>query len=105
MNAIEDRRIDKIDHHIGSISEDMHTLKKALLKKEIVQKRIGIKHKRRLKSLKKAQKNFVNISTNIKTEYFEKLKVRLEDANMNKSAYLKMLILKDLESYENSKNI
>jgi len=89
--------IDRISHNIRSLSEDMHEIKKTIIEKEEKNKNIAKKLEKRRKSLKKAQSRFKNVSTNLKVEEYEKFEKRLKELNLSKSAYLKKLILDDLE--------
>ena len=90
-------KIDRISHHISSLSEDMHEIKKTIIEKEEKNRKIATKLEKRRKSLKKAQSRFKNVSTNLKVEEYEKFEKRLKELNLSKSAYLKKLILDDLE--------
>ena len=49
-----------------------------------------------LEKIVEFQKKFVNVSTNIKVEEYEKLEMKLKELKLSKSAYLKMLIENDL---------
>ena len=40
---------------------------------------------------------FKNVSTNLKSDDYDKLEKKLKDLNISKSAYLKKLILDDIE--------
>ncbi|MGM0518055.1 MAG: hypothetical protein ACQERD_00260 [Campylobacterota bacterium] len=89
--------LDKIAHHIRSISKDMYSVKSTIMIKEKEKKDLMKKEKKRRESLKKAQSKFNNISTNLKAdEYNEFLKI-VKDSGMTKSAYLKKLILDDID--------
>jgi predicted DNA binding CopG/RHH family protein len=59
-------------------------------------------------NLRKAQKKFTKVGTNLKNEEIEILKVRIEELGLNYSSYVKKLIYNDLEhksieKFENSK--
>lgn len=97
---IEDNEYDRISHHIASISKEMHELKKVIIEKEKVQEKASKKAEKRLASLRKAQKRFKNISTNLSEEEYVLLDSKLKELGVNKSAYLKQLILKDLQKKE-----
>ncbi len=88
----------KISHHIESLSTDLHEIKKTILQKKKEEEILSKKDKKRRNSLKKAQKKFKNISTNLKQEDFERLEIRLKNLKMNKSEYLKNLVLQDIYS-------
>lgn len=96
MKIYEDEDIEKISHHIESLSADVYKIRKSFEEKEKVQKKLSKKDKRRKESLKKAQKKFKNISTNLKSELYEKFEKRILELNMSKSAYITKLILDDL---------
>ena len=90
--------LDKIAHHIRSISEDMYSVKSTIMIKEKEKKALLKKEKKRRESLKKAQSRFNNISTNLKTDdYNEFLKI-VENSGLTKSAYLKKLVLDDIDN-------
>ena len=88
----------KISSNINSLSKTLHEVKTLIKDKEEKLKVISKRDKKRRESLKNAQKKFVNISTNIKAEEYAKLENRFKELNLSKSAYLKMLIEKDLKS-------
>ena len=96
MKVYEDEDIEKITHHIESLSTDMYKIRKSFEEKEKVQKKLSKKDKKRRESLKKAQKKFKNISTNLKIELYEKFEKRILELKMSKSAYITKLILDDL---------
>lgn len=98
MRDFEDEKIVKISHHIESISQDIHQVKKALLVEKVKKEKLLKKDKKRLDSLKKAQKKFKNISTNFKIEDYEKIEKRLNELNINASSYMKKLVTLDLEN-------
>lgn len=87
----------KISSNIHSLSKTLHEVKTLIKDKEEKLKVISKRDKKRRESLKNAQKKFVNVSTNIKAEEYTKLESRLKELKMSKSAYLKMLIEKDLK--------
>jgi len=97
MSIYEKEKIDKISHHIESLSTEMHEVKKAILEEKKIKERFSKKDKKRRNSLKKAQKKFKNISTNFKIEDFEKIKKRLEELNISSSSYLQKLVALDLK--------
>lgn len=97
MPYFEDDKIEKISHHIESLSEEMHQVKKAVLKEKEIKEKLAKKDKKRRNSLSKAQKKFKNISTNFKIEEYAKIQKRLDDLKLNSSAYIKKLIAHDLE--------
>ena len=86
----------KISSNINSLSKTLHEVKTLIKDKEEKLKVISKRDKKRRESLKNAQKKFVNVSTNIKVEEYTKLESRLKELKISKSAYLKMLIEKDL---------
>lgn len=92
----KDDKIDKIAHHIESISKEMYQVKKAVLKEKEAKEKFAKKDKKRLESLKKAQKKFKNVSANFKTEEFVKIENRLKELQINASTYIKKLIEIDL---------
>lgn len=99
MSYFEDEKIDKIAHHIESISKEMYQVKKAVLEEKIAKDKLAKKDKRRLDSLKKAQKKFKNVSTNFKAEEFAKIENRLKELKINASTYIKQLIDIDLAKH------
>ncbi len=86
----------KLSSDIDFLSRTLNEVKILVKNKEEKLKIISKRDKKRRESLKKAQKKFVNVSTNIKAEEYEKLKTKLKELKMSKSAYLKMLIENDL---------
>jgi uncharacterized protein with von Willebrand factor type A (vWA) domain len=88
----------RISHHIKSISEDMHEIKKMITEKEKKNIKLSKKEQKRRESLKKAQKMFKNVSTNLKPDIYKKLEKRIEKLDISKSEYLKKLILEDLKA-------
>ncbi len=95
--------IDSNNLNLGKLTSDIdflsRTLKevKTLIKdKEEKFQVVAKRDRKRRESLKKAQKRFVNVSTNIKAEEYVKLESKLKELKMSKSAYLKMLIEKDI---------
>ena len=86
----------KLSSDIDFLSRTLNEVKTLVKNKEEKLKVISKRDKKRRESLKKAQKKFVNVSTNIKAEEYEKLETKLKELKMNKSAYLKMLIENDL---------
>jgi len=97
MEDFEAINIDKISHNIQSLSKDMYEIKKKIFYKEEETNKLTKKNKKRRESLKKAQMKFKNVSTNLKSDDYDKLEKKLKDLNMSKSAYLKKLILDDIE--------
>ena len=97
METLDLKNIDRISHNIRSLSQDMYIIKKAVLDKEKEINTSKKQNKKRLNSLKKAQMKFKNISTNLKIDEYKEFEKRLEKLKMNKSAYLKKLILDDLK--------
>lgn len=93
----EAENIDRISHNINSLSKDMYEIKETILKKEKENKKLEKKDLRRRKSLKKAQLKFQNVSTNLNIEDYKKFEKKLTELKINKSAYLKKLILDDLK--------
>lgn len=92
-----DSNLDKISSDINFLSKTLHEVKTLIKDKEKKLDTISKRDKRRRESLKKAQKKFVNIATNIKFDDYNKLESRLKELKMSKSAYLKMLIENDLK--------
>lgn len=90
-------KIDKIDHKINSLATDMYLIRKTIIDKENEKKELAKKDKKRRESLKKAQKKFYNISTNLKKEEYFKFEQRVKKSALTRSAYIKKLILDDLE--------
>ena len=86
----------KLSSDIDFLSRTLNEVKTLVKNKEEKLKVISKRDKKRRESLKKAQKKFVNVSTNIKAEKYEKLGTKLKELKMSKSAYLKMLIENDL---------
>jgi len=99
MSTVEDEKIDKISHHIESLSIEMHEVKKAILVDKKTKEILAKREKKRRDSLKKAQKKFKNISTNFKIEEFDKIKKRLDELNISSSSYLQKLVSLDLEKH------
>jgi uncharacterized protein YpbB len=99
MSIYEEEKIDKISHHIESLSTEMHEVKKAILEEKKIKEKLAKKDKKRRDSLKKAQKKFKNISTNFKIEDFEEIKKRLDELNISSSSYLQKLVTIDLEEH------
>lgn len=97
MIQLNDLNLEKISSDIDFLSRTLNEVKTLVKNKEEKLKVISKRDKKRRESLKKAQKKFVNVSTNIKAEEYEKLETKLKELKMSKSAYLKMLIEKDLE--------
>lgn len=97
MTESRESEIDRISHHIASLSVDMHKIRKVFIEKEKKLVTTSRKDKKRKKSLSLAQKKFKNVSTNLKIEEYENFEKRLLELNLNKSAYLKKLILEDFE--------
>lgn len=97
MEDFSTQNIDKISHNIASLSKDMYEIKKTILSKEKEREKVSKKDKRRRESLKKAQAKFKNVSTNLNVEEFKKLEEKLKKIKKSKSAYLKELIINDLE--------
>lgn len=100
MEDFQTQNIDKIFHNIASLSKDMYEIKKTILSKEKDKEKMSKKDKRRRESLKKAQAKFKNVSTNLSTEDYEKFEKRFIELGMSKSAYLKKLIINDLNKEE-----
>lgn len=96
-------KLDKIDHNIRSLANDMHNVKEIILVKDKEKKELEKKDKKRQDSLNKAQKKFFNISTNLKEKENEMLQNRLKELNMSKSAYLKKLLDDDFEKAKKEK--
>ena len=86
----------KLSSDIDFLSRTLNEVKILVKNKEEKLKIISKRDKKRRESLKKAQKKFVNVSTNIKAEEYVKLEKKLKELKMSKSAYLKMLIENDL---------
>ena len=86
----------KLSSDIDFLSRTLNEVKTLVKNKEEKLKVISKRDKKRRESLKKAQKKFVNVLTNIKAEEYEKLETKLKELKMSKSAYLKMLIENDL---------
>lgn len=87
----------KLSSDIDFLSRTLNEVKILVKNKEEKLKIISKRDKKRRESLKKAQKKFVNVSTNIKVEEYEKLEMKLKELKLSKSAYLKMLIENDLK--------
>lgn len=98
MENYKNEDIKRISHNIESLSADVYKIRKSFEKKEKIQKKLSVKEKRRRESLRKAQKKFKNISTNLKIEIYEKLEKRIAELNISKSAYVAKLILDDLNN-------
>lgn len=96
MDNIKDENLEKISHNMDFLSKTLHEVKTLIKDKEEKQQVITKRDHKRRESLKRAQKKFINVSTNIKTEEYAKLEAKLKELNMSKSAYLKMLIENDL---------
>lgn len=96
MEEFSPQNIDKISHNIASLSKDMYEIKKTILSKEKEKEKISKKDKKRRESLKKAQAKFKNVSTNLSIKDYEDFEKRFKELKMSKSAYLKKLILDDL---------
>lgn len=96
MSDFNDVNLDKISHHIESLSKDMYEIKNIIKEKEKIEKKLSKRDIRRRKSLKKAQKKFKNVSTNLKSDIYKKFLERVLELKTTKSNYLKNLILKDL---------
>ena len=92
--------IDRISHHIGSLSRDMYEVKKTIIKKEKDNIKLQKRDKKRRESLKKAQKNFFNVSTNLKIDEYKKFEKKVNNSQLSKSAYIKKLILDDIKKEE-----
>lgn len=88
----QDENINKISHHIASLSKDMYLVKKTIIAKEKEREKLSKKDKNRRESLKKAQARFKNVSTNLSLDEYEKFENKLAEVGMSKSAYLKKLI-------------
>lgn len=99
MSNFEDEKIDKISHHIESMSKELFQVKKAVLQDKKVKEKLAKKDKKRRNSLNKAQKKFKNVSTNFRTDEYEKIQVRLKELNLNASSYMKKLVALDLEKH------
>ena len=97
MIQSSDLNLGKISSDIDFLSRTLNEVKTLVKNKEEKLKVISKRDKKRRESLKKAQKKFVNVSTNIKAENYEKLETKLKELKMSKSAYLKMLIENDLK--------
>lgn len=100
MEDFSAQDIDKISHNIASLSKDMYEIKKTILSKEKEKEKISKKDKKRRESLKKAQAKFKNVSTNLSIKDYENFEKRFKKIGMSKSAYLKKLILDDLNKVE-----
>ena len=96
MSDFKDDNLNKISHHIESLSKDMYEIKNIIKEKEKVEKKLSKRDIRRRKSLKKAQKKFKNVSTNLKSDIYKKFQERVLELKTTKSNYIKNLILKDL---------
>lgn len=96
MIQSNDLNLEKISSDIDFLSRTLNEVKSLVKNKEEKLKVISKRDKKRRESLKKAQKKFVNVSTNIKVEEYEKLEMKLKELKFSKSAYLKMLIENDL---------
>ena len=90
----------KLSSDIDFLSRTLNEVKTLVKNKEEKLKVISKRDKKRRESLKKAQKKFVNVSTNIKAENYEKLETKLKELKISKSAYLKMLIEKDISEHQ-----
>lgn len=99
MSNFEDEKIDKMSHHIESMSKELFQVKQAVLQDKKEKEKLAKKDKKRRNSLNKAQKKFKNISTNFKTEDFKEIEKRLNELNLNSSAYIKKLVALDLEKH------
>lgn len=97
MLDFEDEKIAKISHHIESISQEMHIVKKAILNEQKNKETLAKKEKKRRDSLKKAQKKFKNISTNFRLDDYKCIEEKLKKLDINASAYIKQLVTLDLE--------
>jgi hypothetical protein len=100
MEDFSVQNIDKISHNIASLSKDMYEIKKTILSKEKEKEKISKKDKKRRESLKKAQAKFKNVSTNLSVKDYGDFEKRFKELKMSKSAYLKKLILDDLNKKE-----
>lgn len=98
MSSFEDEKIDRISHHVESMSKELFQVKKAVLQDKKVKEKLAKKDKKRRNSLNKAQKKFKNVSTNFKIEDFKKIEKRLNELNINASSYIKQLVALDLKS-------
>lgn len=96
MEDFQIQNIDKISHNIASLSKDIYEIKKTILSKEKDKEKLSKKDKRRRESLKKAQAKFKNVSTNLSIKDYENFEKKFKELKMSKSAYLKKLILDDL---------
>jgi len=96
VNNFKDENLDRISHHIKSLSKDMYEIKNLIKDKEKVEKELSKRDTKRRKSLRKAQKKFKNVSTNLKSDVYKKFQERALELKTTKSNYLKNLILKDL---------
>ena len=101
MQISDTENIDRISHKMDSLAKDMYQIKNTFLQKEKVDKKLSKKDTKRRNSLKKAQSKFKNVSTNLKKDQYDKFEKKLKELKMNKSAYLKKLILDDLGLVEN----
>lgn len=97
MLDFEDEKIAKISHHIESISQEMHIVKKAILNEQKNKETLAKKEKKRRNSLKKAQKKFKNISTNFRLDDYKCIEEKLKKLDINASTYIKQLVTLDLE--------
>lgn len=88
----------KLTSDIDFLSRTLKEVKTLIKDKEEKLQVVAKRDKKRRESLKRAQKKFVNVSTNIKAEEYVKLELKLKELKMSKSAYLKMLIENDLEN-------
>ena len=87
----------KLSSDIDFLSRTLNEVKTLVKNKEEKLKVISKRDKKRRESLKKAQKKFINVSTNLKVEEYEKLEMKLKELKLSKSAYLKILIENDLK--------
>lgn len=97
MSQENSLNLGKLSSDIDFLSRTLNEVKILVKNKEEKLKVISKRDKKRRESLKKAQKKFVNVSTNIKAEEYKKLGKKLKELKMSKSAYLKMLIENDLK--------
>lgn len=111
MPNLDTDELTRISHNIKSLAKDMYTVKETLFekKKEVdlllnKKDKLAKKEEKRKQSLRKAQKKFKIVSTNLSIDSFKKLEIRLKELKINKSAYLTMLINDDLEKTSIIKN-
>ena len=97
MQISEAENIDRISHNMESLSKDVHEIKKTFQEKEKEKEKLLKKDIKRRKSLKKAQLKFKNVSTNLNIKDYEKFEKKFIKLKISKSAYLKNLILDDLD--------